>query len=80
MEEDADALSEDEIDYNVAGSFPASDPPSWTLGADRRHRDVHGEEKPSPEEPTHQNEPASPETAPSSAIARAAPGKALEGW
>ena len=25
-------MSEAEIDYNVMGSFPASDPPSWTLG------------------------------------------------
>lgn len=25
-------MSEDEIDQNLIGSFPASDPPSWTLG------------------------------------------------
>jgi hypothetical protein len=25
-------MTEAEIDTNVAGSFPASDPPSWTLG------------------------------------------------
>ena len=28
-------ISEDEIDRNLMGSFPASDPPSWTLGVER---------------------------------------------
>ena len=28
----SDRVSEEEVDYNVMGSFPASDPPSWTLG------------------------------------------------
>ena len=28
--------TEDEIDLNLLGSFPASDPPSWTLGLTRR--------------------------------------------
>lgn len=27
--------TEDEIDLNLIGSFPASDPPSWTLGVTR---------------------------------------------
>lgn len=27
-------ISEEEIDENLNGSFPASDPPSWTLGTD----------------------------------------------
>lgn len=27
-----DWMSEEEIDYNLMGTFPASDPPSWTLG------------------------------------------------
>ena len=27
-------MSEEEIDANIAGSFPASDPPAWTLGTD----------------------------------------------
>ena len=31
-------MSEDEIDANVQGSFPASDPPSWTLGIDPEHK------------------------------------------
>ncbi len=51
-------MSETEIDYNVMGSFPASDPPSWTLGIDQ-HRKPQcelDEEMPSPVEPSHQNE------------------------
>ena len=28
-------ISEDEIDRNLMGTFPASDPPSWTLGVER---------------------------------------------
>lgn len=53
-------MSEAEIDYNVMGSFPASDPPSWTLGV-RPHKTCQEEfdgEKPSPHDPSHQNEPA----------------------
>ena len=52
-------MSEAEIDYNVMGSFPASDPPSWTLGV-RPHKTSREEfegEKPSPHDPSHQNEP-----------------------
>ncbi|HEY0080652.1 MAG TPA: hypothetical protein VGB73_18755 [Pyrinomonadaceae bacterium] len=52
------AMSETEIDHNVMGSFPASDPPSWTLGIDQ-HRKSPGaleEEAPSPAEPSHRNE------------------------
>lgn len=52
-------MSEAEIDYNVMGSFPASDPPSWTLGV-RPHKTCSEEfegEKPSPNDPSHQNEP-----------------------
>lgn len=51
-------MSEEEVDYNVMGSFPASDPPSWTLGV-RPHktsRHEFGGEKPSPQDPTHQND------------------------
>ena len=55
-------MSEAEIDYNVMQSFPASDPPSWTLGV-RPHKTTVEEfegEKPSPNDPSHTNEP--PET------------------
>ena len=55
-------MSEAEIDYNVMGSFPASDPPSWTLGV-RPHKTSREEfegEKPSPHDPSHQNEPNRP--------------------
>ena len=30
-------ISEDEIDRNLMGTFPASDPPSWTLGVGYFH-------------------------------------------
>ncbi len=33
---DANEISEDEIDQNLMGTFPASDPPSWTLGVERQ--------------------------------------------
>ena len=32
--EEPGAMTEEEIDRNLVGSFPASDPPSWTLGTD----------------------------------------------
>jgi len=53
-------MSEAEIDYNLMGSFPASDPPSWTLGVTPRKtsQDEFEGEKPSPHDPSHQNEPA----------------------
>jgi|GEM_PF-5500357 len=40
-------MSEEEIDSILMDSFPASDPPSWTLGTDRpkdplRESDVKG--------------------------------------
>ena len=56
----AGAMSEAEIDYNVMGTFPASDPPSWTLGVSphKRRRDEFEGEKRSAEDPTHQNEAA----------------------
>jgi hypothetical protein len=33
-EEKVVKMSEKEIDNNLIGSFPASDPPAWTLGLD----------------------------------------------
>jgi hypothetical protein len=55
-------MSEAEIDYNVMGSFPASDPPSWTLGVGSRKttREVFDGEKPSIHDPSHPNEPNRP--------------------
>ena len=56
-------MSEAEIDYNVMGSFPASDPPSWTLGVrpSKTTREVFDGEKPSVHDPSHKNEPPRPE-------------------
>lgn len=34
IEESAGEMSEAEIDANLEGTFPASDPPAWTLGSD----------------------------------------------
>ena len=33
-------ISEAEIDQNLMGTFPASDPPSWTLGVERPDKPV----------------------------------------
>ena len=37
-ESSATEPSEEEIDLNLIGSFPASDPPSWTLGIRRTNK------------------------------------------
>lgn len=42
--QDKGVMSEAEIDKNLQDTFPASDPPSWTLGTDHR------------EEPSEENE------------------------
>ena len=55
----SDRVSEEEVDYNVMGSFPASDPPSWTLGI-RPHKTYQTEfdgDTPGPDSPTYQNQP-----------------------
>src|SRR5688572_6566255 len=61
--EGGEQMSEAEIDYNVMGSFPASDPPSWTLGVtpEKTCHEVFDGEKPSVHDPSHQNEPPQPE-------------------
>lgn len=46
-------MSEAEIDRNLAETFPASDPPSWTLGTD--HRD-ETQAAPTPQPTTDRNE------------------------
>ncbi|HEX2835319.1 MAG TPA: hypothetical protein VHW00_20055 [Thermoanaerobaculia bacterium] len=39
-----DEMSEREVDETIEASFPASDPPSWTLGTDHSDRgDDEGE-------------------------------------
>ena len=35
--ENTGEMSEAEIDATIADTFPASDPPSWTLGTDHRN-------------------------------------------
>ena len=47
-----DEVTEDEIDRNLMGTFPASDPPSWTLGIARDNpAEASAEVVASPENP-----------------------------
>lgn len=53
-------LTEAEIDETLAGSFPASDPPSWTLGIDRqatKGNDYEKQTQPNQKRPLGANAP-----------------------
>lgn len=52
------AMSEDEIDRNMMETFPASDPPSWTLGIGPNHRSHPEAEEPDDDPPSGRNESA----------------------
>ena len=43
-------MSEAEIDANLEGTFPASDPPSWTLGIDHSANPPEADESSNDEE------------------------------
>ena len=43
-EERQDPMGETEIDTNLVETFPASDPPSWTVGTDHKDKSPPQEE------------------------------------
>jgi hypothetical protein len=45
QDSDGKLTGEDEIDEALEESFPASDPPGWTLGVDADHRSANGEQE-----------------------------------
>jgi hypothetical protein len=51
--QDKDEMSEAEIDKNLQDTFPASDPPSWTLGTDHRKESSVENENDKDEPPRH---------------------------
>ena len=55
---DKDEMTEAEIDMNLAQSFPASDPPSWTLGTNHRAKlEVTDDSGLSPQSQQRRDEP-----------------------
>jgi hypothetical protein len=44
-EDEVNGMSEEEIDRNLMGTFPASDPPSWTLGTDHADESAESNEE-----------------------------------
>jgi hypothetical protein len=42
---DTDVVDEQELDDTLDDTFPASDPPAWTLGVEEDRRDGSGEDQ-----------------------------------
>jgi hypothetical protein len=47
-------MNEEEIDINLEETFPASDPPSWTLGTDHLGRPLKQRSQDCPEDTPHE--------------------------
>ena len=47
---DTSEMSESEIDATLDATFPASDPPSWTLGVDTGSKEPRGDSGPKDDE------------------------------